>query len=86
MTILTKPVQDQLNKDKVALRIENEVYIRNHPEIKEIIGYFIHKVLSTRPASITEFAVDLKQKVEAFRVMDEHAHALQAKLAGDPSE
>ncbi|KAK6098120.1 hypothetical protein MT418_002176 [Batrachochytrium dendrobatidis] len=55
--VLNKEMQTQLDQDKIQLRIENELYIRQHPEIRNIIGYFIQKVLVHRPVNLPEFAV-----------------------------
>ncbi|EGF80033.1 hypothetical protein BATDEDRAFT_25648 [Batrachochytrium dendrobatidis JAM81] len=71
--VLNKEMQTQLDQDKIQLRIENELYIRQHPEIRNIIGYFIQKVLVHRPVNLPEFAVallanpELKQEVEQFQ-------------------
>ncbi len=39
------------------MRIENELYLRNHPEIKDILGYFMNQVLLKHPENIIETSV-----------------------------
>ena len=38
------------------MRIDNEYYLRNHPEIKTILDYFMHEILVQRPADVLDFA------------------------------
>ena len=42
---------------QIRLRIENEKYLRAHPEIKQIIQYFIKETLVTQPEDIEKFAI-----------------------------
>jgi hypothetical protein len=50
--------------------VENELYLRQHPEIQSIVSYFLQRTLLEQPRNIEAFAVqilsdpDLKQKVE----------------------
>lgn len=52
------------------LRIENEKYLREHPEIKDIAKYFCTRVLLEDPEDVFKFAQqvlgdrDLKQKIQ----------------------
>ncbi|XP_064391262.1 RIIa domain-containing protein 1-like [Halichondria panicea] len=57
-TALTKEQQDKLNQHKVTSRIENEYYLRKHPELSVLISNFVSEVLLTRPAKIREFAAE----------------------------
>lgn len=53
---LTKEQQDTLNQQKIDIRIDNERYLRNHPEINALIGGFVSAVVLQRPKDIREFA------------------------------
>lgn len=36
--------------------MQNEFYLRKHPEIGIVIEFFVKKVLDERPANVLEFA------------------------------
>jgi hypothetical protein len=55
---LTKTEQDELNQLKIKIRVENERYLRSHPEISAMISSFTNKVLLERPEDLREFAAD----------------------------
>lgn len=67
---LTEEQQAWLNKAKIRTRIENERYLRDHPEVNILISGFIREVLLKRPENIPEFSAeyftrpDLPEKVE----------------------
>lgn len=46
--------RDQLDK----LRIENERYMRAHPELNEAVQEFVYAVLRRKPEDVRAFAVD----------------------------
>jgi hypothetical protein len=49
----------QVQKDQLdQLRIENERYMRNHPEFNKAIQDFVYEVLKRKPENIQTFAVD----------------------------
>jgi hypothetical protein len=50
--------RDQLDK----LRIENERYMRAHPELNEAIQEFVYAVLKRKPDDIRSFAIDFFAK------------------------
>ncbi|XP_045156364.1 RIIa domain-containing protein 1-like [Mercenaria mercenaria] len=55
---LSKEQQEKLNKYKIKTRIENERYLREHPEVECLISGFLQDVLTRRPENIREFAAD----------------------------
>ncbi|XP_065909802.1 RIIa domain-containing protein 1-like [Dysidea avara] len=55
---LTKEQQDKLNQQKIDIRIENERYLRSHPEISALIGGFVSEVVLQQPKDIREFAAE----------------------------
>ncbi|CEM20089.1 unnamed protein product [Vitrella brassicaformis CCMP3155] len=55
-TTLTRPQQEQLDKDKVRMHMQNERYLRAHPELKHLIGTFVQQTLEYKPDNLLEFA------------------------------
>ncbi|KAJ3187325.1 RIIa domain-containing protein 1 [Gaertneriomyces sp. JEL0708] len=70
--VLDDAMQKKLNGDKIQLRVENEQYLRTHPEIKSILSFFMQRVLEDQPNDIHVFAAELfadpelEQKVTQF--------------------
>ncbi|XP_029359283.1 RIIa domain-containing protein 1 [Echeneis naucrates] len=56
--VLSPEQQEKLHQFKVQTRIDNERYLRSHPEVDQLIGDFLRNVLVKRPADIREFAAD----------------------------
>ncbi|XP_032414004.1 RIIa domain-containing protein 1 [Xiphophorus hellerii] len=50
--------QEKLRQFKIQTRIDNETYLRAHPEVDEIIGDFLRHLLVKKPSDIREFAAD----------------------------
>ncbi len=59
------------------MRLENEKYLRAHPEVKMLMNHFVRHVLEHEPNDIPTFASGyfsdpgLRQKVNPTRVLDE---------------
>mmetsp|Transcript_25860 Transcript_25860/g.51604 ORF Transcript_25860/g.51604 Transcript_25860/m.51604 type:complete len:82 (-) Transcript_25860:12-257(-) len=70
MDSLTPEQQDALNRTKMAMRINNEKYIREHTELKHLISIFMAKLLKDKPEDTVAYAVqyftqpDLKEMIE----------------------
>ncbi|ORX41497.1 hypothetical protein BCR36DRAFT_587990 [Piromyces finnis] len=58
-TLLCEEKQRKLMNNMNNIRISNEKYLREHPEINDIIGYFISNVLKNKPKDIDEYASEL---------------------------
>ncbi|KAM8734553.1 RIIa domain-containing protein 1 [Acanthopagrus schlegelii] len=56
--VLSAEQQEKLRQFKIKTRIDNETYLRSHPEVDALIGDFLRDVLLRRPADIREFAAD----------------------------
>nr|XP_020462911.1 RIIa domain-containing protein 1 [Monopterus albus] len=56
--VLSSEQQEKLRQFKIKTRIDNENYLRSHPEVKLLMGDFMRKVLLKRPANLHEFAAD----------------------------
>ncbi|KAL4228023.1 RIIa domain-containing protein 1 [Mactra antiquata] len=55
---LSQDQQEKLNRFKIKTRIENEKYLREHPEVECLISGFLQSVLTSRPENIREFAAE----------------------------
>ncbi|KAI9533299.1 hypothetical protein NQZ68_025693 [Dissostichus eleginoides] len=56
--VLTADQQEKLRQFKIKTRINNEKYLRSHPEVEVLIGDFLRDVLLKRPVDIRDFAAD----------------------------
>uniref|UniRef100_A0A3B4A0H8 RIIa domain-containing protein n=1 Tax=Periophthalmus magnuspinnatus TaxID=409849 RepID=A0A3B4A0H8_9GOBI len=55
-SVLSAEQQEKLNQFKIKTRIDNENYLRSHPEIELLVGDFIRNVLLQRPVDVRDFA------------------------------
>ncbi|XP_038146106.1 RIIa domain-containing protein 1 [Cyprinodon tularosa] len=55
---LSPEQEEKLKEFKMQTRLDNERYLRAHPEVDEIIGEFLRQLLVKRPSDIEEFAAD----------------------------
>ncbi|XP_060937510.1 RIIa domain-containing protein 1 [Limanda limanda] len=55
---LSPEQQEKLRQFKIKTRIENEKYLRSHPEVEVLVAEFLRNVFLKRPADIREFAAD----------------------------
>ena len=55
---LSEAQTEALNKAKVALRLENEKYLRQHPELRGMISLFMAKVLEGKPEDVQQYAAE----------------------------
>ncbi|XP_068591422.1 RIIa domain-containing protein 1 [Cebidichthys violaceus] len=56
--VLSAEQQEKLRHFKIKTRVDNETYLRSHPEVEVLIGDFLRDVILKRPADIREFAAD----------------------------
>lgn len=56
--VLSAEQQEKLRQFKIKTRINNEKYLRSHPEVEVLIGDFLRDVLLKKPTDIREFAAD----------------------------
>uniref|UniRef100_A0A8D3DWT3 RIIa domain-containing protein 1 n=1 Tax=Scophthalmus maximus TaxID=52904 RepID=A0A8D3DWT3_SCOMX len=54
--VLSEEQQEKLRRFKIKTRIDNEKYLRSHPEVEVLIGDFLRNMLLKRPTDIREFA------------------------------
>eukprot|EP01135_Chromosphaera_perkinsii_P002712 Nk52_evm80s226 gene=Nk52_evmTU80s226 len=47
---------EMLKEIKIQLQIDNEKYLRRHPEIKHMLGHFIRVILEVKPEDVKEYA------------------------------
>lgn len=48
--------KDELDELKVTLRLENETYLRSHPELKYLTQIFMEEALEKQPEDVVLFA------------------------------
>merc|ERR1712156_354485 len=53
---LSEEQQTKLNQFKMKTRLENEKYLRSHPEVECLVAGFLRNVLIQRPDNVREFA------------------------------
>ncbi|XP_013390259.1 RIIa domain-containing protein 1 [Lingula anatina] len=53
---LSPEQQEKLNRFKIQTRLENEKYLRNHPEVECLLTGFLGDILRKRPNNVREFA------------------------------
>ncbi|KAJ3162368.1 RIIa domain-containing protein 1 [Geranomyces michiganensis] len=71
--IIDDAMQQKLNIDKVQLRVENEHYLRAHPEIRNILDFFMNEVLVQQPQNLQEFAAGLFSDAKLQAKVEQHA-------------
>lgn len=49
-------IDENINELKIKLHLENERYLREHPEIHLLMSAFVKDVLEHKPSSIPDFA------------------------------
>jgi len=54
---LSSEQQASLDQKKVDIQIQNEYYLREHPELRYLIKNFYVELLERKPKDITQFAV-----------------------------
>ncbi|ETV74275.1 hypothetical protein H257_11202 [Aphanomyces astaci] len=62
MDVLSDAQIAALNQAKCGIRIENEKYIRAHPELDGIIRALVKGVLKDRPTNVTAYAYHFFQR------------------------
>jgi len=68
---LLKIQKQKMEQIKFHSRIDNEKYLREHPEIEFIIENFLIKLLQDRPANTLKYAGEYFNKTE-FRSLHEN--------------
>lgn len=53
---LIKVHEDRINKIKFYNRVDNEIYLREHPELEFILENFLIKLLEDRPNDVFKYA------------------------------
>lgn len=61
--------KNEIEKKKLELRIENEKYFRQHPELACMTQLFIFKVLDDRPENILQYAGNFFDRAELHEVV-----------------
>ena len=56
--ILSKQQQEKLHQQKVQMRLNNEKYLRAHPELKALVSFFMRTLLEEKPEKPELFAAE----------------------------
>jgi hypothetical protein len=67
---LLKLQKEQIKRIKFLTRVDNEKYLREHPEIEYILGQYLVKLLEDRPANTLKYSGEFFNKTD-FRTMYE---------------
>lgn len=67
---LLKSQKEQINRIKFLTRIDNEKYLREHPEIEFIIQNYLVKLLEDRPSNTLKYSGEFFNKTD-FRSLYE---------------
>ena len=56
---------------QLELRIQNELYFRQHPELMGLVGLFVRKILDDRPDDLLQYAGTFFDRAELRDVVTE---------------
>jgi hypothetical protein len=62
--------RNHLNKIKFHNRIQNEKYLREHPEIEFILKNFLMKILEDRPVNSIQYAGEFFNKMDLKKLYE----------------
>ena len=62
----------EFEKKKLEIRVTNEDYLRNHPELSSMIKMFIEDVLNEYPENILEYAGSYFDKEDLQEIVQEY--------------
>ena len=85
---ILKAQKNEIEKKKLELRMKNERYLREHPEINYIVELFVSKILDDRPENILEYggtffdSAGLREQVEKY-TKQEMANSQKQKHLND---
>ncbi|KAJ3213474.1 hypothetical protein HDU67_002855 [Dinochytrium kinnereticum] len=78
---VTSKLQENLKADTIQMRIDNELYLRSHPEIKHILDYTLRQVLEHQPDDVEEFTAAIFADPNLSAKVKEHSAAMQGYTA-----
>lgn len=67
---LTKAQNSLLDEKKVKYRVNNEEYLRKHPELQNMISVFLFKVLEEKPKDILNYAGKYFDQPDLAKIID----------------
>lgn len=59
-----------LDQKKVQYRVNNEAYLRKHPELQNMVSVFLFKVLEEKPKDILEYAGKYFDQPDLEKIID----------------
>ncbi|KAJ3192849.1 hypothetical protein HK101_005877 [Irineochytrium annulatum] len=67
------PLVKNVVNSMIQMRIDNEQYIRKHPEVKDVLNYFMRQVLLNKPEDLQDFAADFFSDPDLAAKVQGHA-------------
>ena len=67
---LIKEQEKQIEKIKFFTRIDNEIYLRQHPELDFILENFLVKLLEDKPENVIQYAGEQFNKTDFKEMFD----------------
>eukprot|EP01002_Notosolenus_urceolatus_P015471 NODE_8055_length_535_cov_8.586420_g7005_i0.p2 GENE.NODE_8055_length_535_cov_8.586420_g7005_i0~~NODE_8055_length_535_cov_8.586420_g7005_i0.p2 ORF type:complete len:102 (+),score=23.36 NODE_8055_length_535_cov_8.586420_g7005_i0:186-491(+) len=79
---LSAEKQKQLRSMEVKDKMENELYLRKHPEIKTLLSVLVERVIQERPENVLDFTAQFFSTSDLAKlVTDAKARAKEAKTS-----
>ncbi|KAI8823075.1 uncharacterized protein EV422DRAFT_613091 [Fimicolochytrium jonesii] len=75
--VINSAMQQRLNLDHIDIRMKNELYLRQHPEIRHILDYFVTQVLVQQPEDIGGYALELFSDQALREKVEKHSSECQ---------
>ena len=67
--ILSKQQQEKLHQQKVQMRLNNEKYLRSHPELKALVSLFMRTLLEDKPEKPEIFAAEFFTRADVKAIV-----------------
>eukprot|EP01006_Ploeotia_vitrea_P060565 TRINITY_DN76129_c0_g1_i1.p1 TRINITY_DN76129_c0_g1~~TRINITY_DN76129_c0_g1_i1.p1 ORF type:complete len:413 (+),score=61.03 TRINITY_DN76129_c0_g1_i1:51-1289(+) len=86
MALFTPEEQSELNKLKVELKIENERYLRAHPEVSVVLSTLVETILQEKPErqNILPFIEDFFISEDLQAIVDQREKTMEAERNSEP--
>jgi len=68
-TVLIPEQQEKLDRTKIDINMQNERYLQEHPEIRDMVSVFVHQVLEYKPDNILRFAGDFFTRPDLYAMV-----------------
>ena len=69
--LFTSAEEQKLKEQKIEMKIENEKYLRRHPEISELLEEVVRQVMLDRPQNPVKFVEQFIIESDLSKVVEE---------------